>query len=87
MEDQRKKAPPTWPQGLLRIAAFGSANVILKGVFQARPVPNPNFTGTFAIPAKPEPIPVNRPVLKKYREPDLLDEIYMNLGILYPPRH
>jgi hypothetical protein len=87
MEDQGKKASPTWPQGLLRIAAFGSANVILKGVFHARPVPDSNFARTFAIPAKPEPIPVKWPVLKKFKEPDLLDELYMIYGILRPPRH
>jgi hypothetical protein len=47
----------------------------------------PKQSKTPAMPTKPAPSPVYRPVDEKAKEPDLLDHIYASYGILRPPRH
>ena len=86
MENEGNNTRPTWPQGLFRIAVFGAANVVLN-MSQGRRGLLPKQSKTPAMPTKPAPSPVYRPVDEKAKEPDLLDHIYASYGILRPPRH
>ena len=88
MEDQGNDALPNWRRELSRTLFYGTANVILSGITQGRMglLAKPKVGERFAVPTRPAPVSVNRPVVIEYREPDVLDHIYANLGILRPPR-
>ena len=89
MEDQGNDALPNWRRELRRTLFCGTANVILSGITQGRLglLRKPKTSEKAAVPTKLASVSVNRPVVKEYREPDPLDQIYARLGILRPPRH
>ena len=80
---------PWWLRGLGRILFFGGLNVALGAVSggQIGFPPKAKIKRPVPTPTKPLPTFSTRPVEEEYREPDLLDHIYKDLGILRPPRH
>jgi hypothetical protein len=90
MERQEQDVdPPWWLRGLARTFFFGGLNVALGAVSggQIGFPPKTKIKEPVSTPTKPLPMSPTRPVEDAYKEPDLLDQIYMSYGILRPLRH